>query len=44
LWSTGPNNGVIGTLSGVGVVNGTATFNLPEFATDVMVKFVRRQS
>lgn len=40
FWSTGADNGVIGTLTGV-TGSATTTFALPAFTTDVMVKFRR---
>jgi hypothetical protein len=40
FWSTGPNNGVIGTLSGV-TGGANTTFAMPDFTTDVMIKFRR---
>lgn len=39
VWSTGANANVIATITGVNLTAGRATFTLPDFARDVMIKF-----
>ena len=39
VWSTGPNADVVARFDNVAAVNGAATFTLPSFSTDVVIKF-----
>ncbi len=41
FWSTGHDSAILGSLTGALAAAGTTTWSLPDFTTDVVVKFVR---